>query len=125
MKVGLNLSEKVYIEAEGDTCEDIFRQLAKLVETFSDLSGGAKGDNKFTDVVPRVRKVQDDEFFEFYSPSTFAKLEFGKRKEGGELYPKRMEVDNKGKAVKDDDGKGVKRPDNGWIKWDFDKQCNV
>jgi len=65
----------------------------------------------------QVRQVEDNEFYELVCKDCWAKLGYGHAKTGGKMYAKRMEVDNKGKAVKDDNGKGKPLPHKGWCKY--------
>lgn len=98
---------------EGSTPE-IFQQLSDFCETFQDdCCGACKSKNiRFS-----VRTVEDNNFYELVCNDCWAKISFGLAKTGGKMYPKRFETDNKGKAVKDKDGKGVKLSGNGWVKY--------
>lgn len=98
--------------AEG-TGAEVFKQLSEFSETFQDSCCGAcKSEN--IDYV--VRKVEDNEFYEMVCRNSQcrAKLSFGHSKADSKLYPKRVVTDNKGKAVKDVNGKAQYLPNNGW-----------
>ena len=114
MKVRVQISNSVNVEAEGDNTKDIFSQLSMLTETFGDAKCGACGKSLVRFV---VRKQQEYEFFEqqCLNPDCRARLSFGADKLApGRLYPKRLKTDAKGKAVRGDDEKVIPLPNRGW-----------
>jgi len=115
MKVQRKITDDVTVEADGSTLKEVFTELAALEECFNDKCCGVC---KCTKTKFQVRKVNNFDFYE-QACSDFkcrAKLAFG-LSEGGKMYPKRMVTDDKGKAVKDENGKGTYLPDNGWVKY--------
>lgn len=98
--------------AEG-TGAEVFKQLSEFGETFQDSVCGACGSENIDYV---VRKVEDNEFYEMVCRNNKcrAKLAFGHSKADSKLYPKRVVTDNKGKAVKDDNGKAKWLDNGGW-----------
>lgn len=105
MKVTLH-SQNVSIEAEGKSHRDVFEQLASLQEVFGERACGCCGK---TDLVFRVREVDDNKFYELCCtdwPDCGAKLAFGCHKKGDSLFPKR----------KDDAGKWDSK-NKGWVKY--------
>lgn len=123
MRVSKPLGNGVTIHAEAETMVELFEQLAKMTEVFGEPDA-VKGQEHGKDLVFRVRKVEDDKFYELWCPSLKAKLPFGVSKKGGDMYPKRLEVDENGKAVKDENGKVTYLPDRGWLRWNHETQKN-
>ena len=118
MKVQFSLNQKIGVEFDAETQLQMFEQLASLQEVFDQKEcGKCKG----TDFKFYIRKVQDgkDEYIypELHCSnlSCRAKLTFGQMK-GGSLFPVRYEREGK-EYVKDAEGKGVKRGNNGWVKY--------
>lgn len=117
-RVRYALNDKVVVEAEGETMVDVFEELAELCEVMVHLSPAKKqnhpnADNAgktFDDVVPVVRVVEDNKFYEFRSRFGSMKKPLGVAKKGGGLFPK----------LKDADGNYL--PDNGWRAWDGEKE---
>lgn len=121
MRVEYRVNDRLTVTAEGDKAHEIFEQLAKLQEAFGEECCGKCGGKELR----FVHRVKDT--FNFYelkcqTKGCYAKLEFGKGKDT--FYPKRMVTDDKGKAVKDADGKGQYLPDNGWMKYNRDTKEN-
>lgn len=112
MKAIRQVSDNLSVEVEGKNTEDLIRSLAQVDETFEDTRCG-KCESKWIKFV--VRKVDNYEFFELWCKKCFAKLSFGNN--GETLYPKRLKTDAKGKSIKGEDGKAIKLPDNGWLKY--------
>jgi len=114
MKVTVWVSKNLSVEVDGEDNKSIFKGISDAQSLFEDSCCGAcKSENiKF-----QVRQVEDNEFYELVCKDCWAKLGYGHAKTGGKMYAKRMEVDNKGKAVKDDNGKGKPLPHKGWCKY--------
>jgi hypothetical protein len=116
MKVTQTLENGITIHAEGENTIEVFEQLAELTEVFGEPNAVKGGET--APYIFRVRTVGTDKFYELYSAKLKgAKLLYGCSKEAKKLYPKRMKTDNKGKAIKGDDGKGIYLPDRGWVRW--------
>ena len=116
MRVEYKVNDKFTVRTtECDNTKSIFKELALLQKTFDEeCCGKCKG----THLTFIHRTSGDYEFYELKCEDCYAKLEFGQAKDGASsLYPKRMVVDDKGKAVKDDEGKGSYLPDDGWLKY--------
>lgn len=116
-KVNFKLNSKVTLQAEGDSVRDVFEELAKFAEVFGDVVAVKKdwqNGKEIHDVIPVVRVDDDDnKYYELKSPSTGIKKAFGCHKKGGGLFPKRKD--------KDDNW----LPDNGWVRWDREKEKEV
>jgi len=123
MRVSKDLLNGVVVTAEGDTIVEVWEQLAQLTQVFGETEA-TKGGKTSKVFEHRVRTVGDNKFYELYCPELKAKLLFGVGQGNnlGNLYPKRMETDGKGKAVKDENDKPVYLPDKGWKKWNHEKQ---
>lgn len=106
--------------AEG-TAAEIMKQFSDFCETFQDSECGACGS---TYVDYQVRKVEDNEFYEQVcrNPKCRAKLAYGHSKKDNKMYPKRVVTDNKGKAIKDDNGKVQWLENNGWTVYRGEKK---
>lgn len=114
MQVTVWVSKNLSVQVEGDDNKAVFKGVAEAQELFSDSCCGAcKSDN----IKYQVREVEDNQFYEIVCNDCYSKLSYGHAKTGGKMYPKRMETDNKGKAVKDKDGKGKSLPHKGWVKY--------
>lgn len=85
--------------------KQLFTKLGHLQEIFDQTCGkcGSQDIQWVTRVVESGKKSYT--YFEARCKSCRAKLSFGVRQEGGELFPKR----------KDDEGNYL--PDSGWLKW--------
>ena len=91
---------------------------AQKHEFFQDTKCGKCG---CEDIRFQVRTVKDESneensFHELVCKKCFAKLSFGHAKVGGTMYAKRLVTGAKGKAVKDENDKGVQLPDRGLVK---------
>jgi hypothetical protein len=121
MKVQIKISPNVIIEAEGTTHVDVFEQIEGLQEVFSAYDKCGKCDGKKLRFVKRVQGKHT--YYELHCQSCYARLSFGQNDEPkkGSLYPRRKETEKQTVM----DGKleaGAYLPDNGWIRWDKDKQ---
>ncbi len=112
MRVEYKVNDRITIAAEGETPQDIFKQISRLQESFGEEECGKCHSKKLT-FTHRVSSEYD--FYELKCQDCYAKLEFGQGKD--KFYPKRMVVDAKGKTIKDANGKGEYRPDRGWFKY--------
>ena len=100
-------------ELDASDDKQLFTKLGHLQEIF-DQKGGKCGNDDIqwvTRVVESGKKTYN--YFEARCKSCRAKLSFGVRQEGGELFPKR----------KDDDGNYL--PDGGWLKWSQTEQKEI
>lgn len=102
------------IEIEQPSVKDLIKEFT-VVD--SALRFESCGQCNSVDVFPQHRNVESDDYYEIKCRACGAVLRLGSHKEGGSLYKKRMQVDNKGKSVKDATGKGVPLPNSGWSKW--------
>jgi DNA-directed RNA polymerase subunit RPC12/RpoP len=107
MKVQFKTNKNLIIEFEADTQRDVFEQLAKSQEVFSEnVCGKCKKD----DVRYVVRTDKDEnKYYEINCQTCRAKLMLGCSKLGGGLFTKKK-LDDKW------------LPDNGWVK--YDKETN-
>lgn len=101
MKVQYRVGNAV-VEVDGKDVKDVFSQLSGAVEVFGNAGCGACGG---TTVVPNVREVQGNTYYEMRCTQCGASLAFGQRKADGALYPKR----------KDKDGQWL--DNGGWVKF--------
>lgn len=114
MKVTVWVSKNLSVEVEGEDNKSVFKGISDAQALFEDSCCGDCGSE---DVKYQVREVEDNQFYEMVCKKCFAKLSYGHAKTGGKMYAKRMEVDNKGKAIKDESGKGKQLPHRGWVKY--------
>ncbi len=107
MKVLRKINELTKLEVEGDTVAEIFENIARLQEAFSEIRCGKC---KSEDLRYVARLAQDKyKYYEIRCNSCKAKLAFGQSQENkGVIYPKRGE--------KQDD-KYVAFGTNGWVKY--------
>ena len=116
MKVIVQQNGKLSAECMGESDHEVFKQISKFQEMFQDNKCGLCSSENLQYV---VRAVEDNEFYELRCKVCYAKLTFGTSKADKKLYPKRFATDDKGKALKDKDGKGIKlgKNGNGWVKF--------
>ena len=124
MKVSKTIGSATFT-VEGETTLDLFKELAALQEAFSEDKCGKCGKENLK-YVWRVSE-KDGETYPYQdlvcqNKTCLAKLHFGVSKKGGNLYPKRFKTNDKGKTLKDDNGRAIKMGVNGWLKWNFDKK---
>ncbi len=112
MKATVKVTDRLSIEVEAETTKTLFRGISDAQSTFEDTKCGACGG---TEIAYVHRQVDDNEFYEVHCKNTKcrAKLQYGHKKDGKTMYPKRYETDGKGKA-KVENGKTVYLPNNGW-----------
>lgn len=115
MKATVWVNKMLSVEVEGDDNKAVFRGIADAQALFEDSTcGNCQSD----DIKFQVRSVEDNDFYEVVCKKCGHKLSYGHSKANNKMYPKRMEVDKKGKAVRGEDGKPKYLPAKGWIKWD-------
>jgi hypothetical protein len=122
MKAQVKITPKVFVEATGDSHVALFEQLASMQEVFGTFNKCGKCDSDELRFVVRT-DAEDNKYYELHCQKCFARLAFGANKGDklGCLYPRRKE--NKKQSVMG--GKleaGAWLPDNGWLKWNKDKQ---
>lgn len=93
---------KTILEATGETSKEVFESLAGAAEIFGHSQCGACGSN---DIAPVTRTNSGYKFYQLKCGQCAAELNFGQRREDGDLYPRR----------KDGDGNYIEN--NGWAKW--------
>jgi len=81
---------EIEIEAEGDT-KSVFGELASAAEVFGNSICGQCGSGN---VVPVVREVDGNTYYEMRCTSCGCTLGFGQRKVGGALFPRRKKDEN-------------------------------
>ena len=107
MKVIYRVNNNLSFELDGSGQKDMFEQLAMVQEIFGqDVCGKCKSEN----LVYRIRENDGNKFYELMCKKCFAVLSFGQHKIGGTLFP----------SKKDKGGDWL--PDNGWTKWNKEKQ---
>ena len=79
----------VTITAEGDA-KECFTELASAAEVFGQAACGSCGSEL---VVPVVREVDGNTYYEMRCQSCGCTLGFGQRKQDGKLYPRRKNKD--------------------------------
>ena len=99
---------RLSVEIEGETQCDLFEELGSFQEVF-DQTKCEKCDSEDLSFVTRV--VDDNPYHELRCNGCRAKLQFGKNKKGGGLFPKRKEGDEY-------------LPDKGWVRWNSEKRKN-
>lgn len=114
MKAVYTVNSNLVLEVEGATLQDVIKGITVLDNA---IGGEPCGKCKSTNVSPRYRTAEGNDFYELVCKDCGAVLQLGTNKEEKTLYKKKMKTDNKGKAIKDADGKGTYLQDNGWLKW--------
>jgi len=114
MKALFKLNDSVTLEVEAESIKDIVDKLTHIKEA---IGPEPCGKCKSTDTFPQSRMVEDNTFYEIRCQKCGAILPLGLSKADQNLYKKRMKTDKKGKAVKDNNGKAIYLPNNGWLKW--------
>jgi hypothetical protein len=93
---------RVTFEFEGQA-KDVFEGIAEVQEQFE--VDGSCGCCKGMHLRFRVRKVDDNKYYEMLCEDCTATLGFGQHKVGGGLYPRRRDKDNR------------ELPNRGWKVW--------
>jgi hypothetical protein len=120
MKAVVKVTNSLSIESEKESVDELFKEISTIQETFEDTKCGVCGS---TDIKFVVREAEGFEFYEMHCKDTKcrARLSFGHSKENKKLYAKRCETEtqgkNKGKAKRDENGKAIWLPNNGWAKY--------
>lgn len=118
MEALIKLNGSTTIKVEGTDLKDLLEQVTQIDDAVGfEPCGKCKSNN----TAPRYRQVEEDKFYEIRCLDCGAVLQLGVNKKGGTLYKKKMLTDDKGKAVKNADGKSQWLPNNGWLKWNRDK----
>jgi len=91
MKIRYQSKNRLWFEWDASTTKEVFEHLAKLQEIF-DISHC--GCCQSTDIRFVMRENEGFQFYELRCNECHAKLEFGQRREGGELFPKRKDENN-------------------------------
>ena len=107
MKATYKVSDNLSFEIETEKQSSLFAEIAKIQEVFSEPCCGKC---KKTNLQYRVRENDGNLFYELRCRDCQAKLHFGVKKVGGEIFPKR----------KGADGEWV--VDSGWLKWNKNTQ---
>jgi hypothetical protein len=127
MKVELQVTPKITITAESDTCEDAFTQLAEMSQVF----GNGKCEKCKCEDLEFVRREvagQGKKSYTYYelrckNYECKAKLKFSKS-DDGDFYPQRYQrtkdADGKPTYVFDDDGRKIQAGKWGWVRWNKD-----
>jgi len=90
-------------EIEEEEQKPLFRGLAEVQEVFG--AETACGLCNSTDIRFRVRKIDENEYFEIRCGHCDAQFGFGQHKNGKTLFPRRQDKD------------GNYLPNRGWYKW--------
>lgn len=114
MEAYYKVNENLTFKINGENVKSILDQLTGIYQSVGAEECGKCGSG---DTRPQSRKIKDDVFYEIRCQQCEAVLQLGVSKEDQSLYKKKMKTDTKGKAVKDNDGKGVYLPNGGWLKW--------
>jgi hypothetical protein len=115
MKAKYKIDANTIIEVEADNLPQLLTALYEI----SDPLGHEKcGKCESTSTGWNVRSPGDYIFYELKCRDCFAVLPLGQHK-NKTLFKKRMQTDSKGQSVKDENDKGIKLPDGGWVKWNF------
>lgn len=83
------------IKATGETPKDVFGDLASMAEILD--ASEACGKCGCTEIAPRVRRIEEDVFYEAKCTASDcgATLGFGQSRKGGFLFPKRKDEEKK------------------------------
>jgi len=123
MKATIKVSPRVIIEAEGNTHTEVFEQAASMQEVF----GVGKCDKCKCEDLRFVVRTDDEEnkYYELHCQNwkCRARLSFGQNKTGGTLYPRRKETKKQSIMGGSVEANGW-LPDNGWIRWNKEKNCS-
>ena len=128
MKAIVKITDQISVECESESSDELFKQIAAAMANDSALGDSKCGACGTTNIQYVVRENDGFEFFEQHckNKDCRARLSFGKNKEEKKLYPKRCETvksgKDKGKSVKGPDGKAILLPNNGWVKYDPNKE---
>jgi hypothetical protein len=110
MKATFKVRSNLVIELEAGNQKDLFEKLSDYQEVFGVTKCGKCKSEELKFV---VREDKDKNKYYELQCKCGARLSFGSHKIGETLFPKR----------KGDDDKWL--PDNGWTKWDKEKQQRV
>ena len=108
MKANFKVNSRLVVELDVDDQKDLFAKLGQLQEVFGECKcGKCSRDNvKFL-----VREDKEsNKYYELLCTDCWYRFSFGVNKVGGTLFPKRRLDD------------GSAKPNNGWMRWDKEKQ---
>ena len=117
MKATVKL-ENVVVEVEGDNQAELFQEIASCQEVFGEtkcMFVNQKGERcESTNIIFKVRDVDDSKFHEIVCQKCGAYLAFGQNKKGGGLFPIRH-LTKEGKPHRAEGTFDVKS--RGWTKY--------
>lgn len=121
MKVQLKVNSRVFIQAEGKDHVELFEQIEGLQEVFMAYDKCGKCGSEEIRFVKRTQGKHV--YYELHCQKCYARFSFGQNDEPkkGSLFPHTKEDKKKSKMG----GKlepGDKLPNNGWLRWNKDKQ---
>lgn len=120
-KLKLKVGAKAIVEVENDDLEQMFEDVSKLQEIYSEDKCGCCNSNDIRYVVRQ--DSEDNKYYELHCQSCRARLPYGVKKKKMGLYPKkRWDQLSKGEQAKrisqqEQCGKFGYLPNNGWYKW--------
>jgi hypothetical protein len=113
MKAQFKVRPNLIIEVEEDKQVNLFKSLASIQEVFGENKCGKCGG---TDIRFTVRQVDKSKFLELKCNLCYSKLAISPHdSDAGTLYPNRTK--------KDEAGERQYLPNNGWVKWNKEKEC--
>lgn len=86
MKVRIQVGNGVWLETEGTSPKEVFKEIAIYSEIFGEKTCGQCSSPA---IQCQTRTVDDNEFFAMKCMACGAELSFGLTKVGGKLFPKR------------------------------------
>jgi hypothetical protein len=111
---------RIQVKIEGKTLKDCFEQLGQFCEIFEQTA--VRGTKRSDRVVPRVREVNGDSYFELVCIDEDRELRgltlsIGQNKKGDGIFPKKS-------TTEEVNGKEVKKwlPNEGWGRYDSKNQ---
>ena len=104
MKARLKATDELWFEVDGETEEELFKQISRVQEVFQHQACGACG-STHVKFVCRLDS-SDNDWIEIVCQSCRAKLIFGRTKKDQSLFPRRKDVD------------GNWLDNGGWTKYD-------
>jgi hypothetical protein len=114
MEALIRINGDTTIKVDAETTDILIQKLTEVRES---IGHEPCGKCNSSNVYPNHRQVGEDHFYELKCTDCNAFLQLGKNKAEGTLYKKRMTTDSKGKALKDDKGNAIYKPNKGWAKW--------
>jgi len=122
MKIQVKAAPRVFVEATGDSHTALFEQVAALQEVFGTFNQCGKCNSEDLRFVVRTDSARHT-YYELHCQKCRARLAFGQNDgdKKGSLYPRRKETAKQsvmGGSVE----AGGWLPDNGWVRWNKEKQ---